>query len=97
MRYDPATSAVYDAEHRQAFAALGMARQLLLANRETFDRLVKSARTMETAGIVLDPTLLRDYINSASAKAQVRLAEKAIEFLACIDAEIANVPQLASE
>lgn len=69
-------------EHLAMMSAFGFAIQCLRTQLETAHKLVAAARTMESAGIVIDPTLLRNYIYSDSAQAQVKMAELVIKFVA---------------
>ena len=89
--------ATIEAEHRSAFSAVGMTYRVLDIHREAFDRLIRSVETMESAGIVIDPTLLRDYVWSKSAQAQVRMARLVLRFLADMGKEIDALPAGAAE
>lgn len=81
-----------DVEHRQAFASVGLAFQLLQSNRESLERLIRGAERMESVGFILDPTLARQFSNSENAQAQVRIARLATRFVRDLEVEVAKLP-----
>lgn len=84
-------------EHKGAMAAVGLAYQMLAINTEPLRRLVDAAERIESVGIVFDPTLLRDFINSENAKGQVRIARLVLKFVGEMRREIAALPATPGE
>lgn len=89
--------AVVSAEHRMAFEAVAFARHMLTMHDPALTRLIRSAELMESAGIAIDPTLLRSYIHSKNAQAQVRIARLVVKFLADLGREVAALPPEAAD
>jgi len=85
--------AQYAIEHRAAFATIGLTFQLLDQQAEVLERLVRSADRMMSVGIVLDPTLLRDYLQSENANAQVDMARLVLRFVRELRSKIDALPK----
>jgi len=75
-----------DPAHKMAMDAIGMAAFLLAPNRPAIERFLEAERQSHTIGLILDPTLYRDQIQSKNFALQVRIAKAALAFLREIDA-----------
>lgn len=75
------------AEHALAMQAVGIARMSLNAEhvRPQLELLDEAERRSHSVGHILDPTLYRDQINSASFADQMTLVRAALAFLRATD------------
>ena len=74
-----------DPEHAIAMQSIGLARMVMTQHRARFEELLKARQNIDSIGIVLDPTLYRDVLDSKSLAQQLRMVRAALAFLDQID------------
>jgi len=88
---------VHEAAHQDLVARMTTAYRILQGGEEQARALVKAAEHLESAGIVLDPTMLRDYLYNENAQTQVAMAKLSVKFVEHMGALIAKLPAGAEE
>ena len=81
-------------EHKMAMEAIAMFRSLLGQHRPQFEALIEAERDMHNfGGVVFNPTLFRDMLQSKSFALQIRMVKAALVFLDEIDAVAKELPE----
>jgi phosphopantetheine adenylyltransferase len=81
-----------DQEHAAMFEMVASAYRMLEMLSPKLEALDEAAQRIESVGIVLNPNMLRDYMRSDNAQAQVRIARACLRFLGEMRAEIKGLP-----